>query len=105
MKWTSILKKAAMAITGLGLILFLFTHFAATLLIYARPRWFNGYADLLESVWPLIYLAEAGLLLFFLLHVYSGIRVTIENRRARAERYAVHKRAGEATNASRTMAA
>jgi succinate dehydrogenase / fumarate reductase, cytochrome b subunit len=103
MKLTSILKKVAMALTGLALFGFLITHLAANLLIIKDAGEFNAYPEKLRAFGPLLWVAEAGLVAFFVIHAYSGIRVAIENRRARAQRYQVNKTAGEATFASRTM--
>src|SRR5262245_40832767 len=97
MKVTSILKKAAMALTGFGLVVFVVMHLAGNLLIFNGAAPFNGYSDKLHALGPLLWLAEAGLLLFFVIHAYSGILVTIENRRARGTRYTVRATAGEAT--------
>lgn len=104
MKLASILKKTAMALTGLGLFGFVVTHLAGNLTIFGGAGSFNAYADKLASLGPLLWAAEVGLVILFLVHAYSGIRVTIENRRARETRYQVKATAGEATIASRTMA-
>jgi succinate dehydrogenase / fumarate reductase, cytochrome b subunit len=104
MRLTSILKKVAMAITGLGLFVFLIAHLSGNLLILMGPEAFNAYPVKLRELGPLLYAAEAGLAAFFVLHIYSGIRVTLENRKARPERYEVANTAGEATLASRSMA-
>src|SRR5262245_20593666 len=103
MKLASIAKKAAMALTGLGLFAFVIMHLAGNLLIFNGPDAFNGYSEKLHALGPLLWLAEAGLVLFFLVHAYNGVRVAIENRRARPQRYHVRATAGEATFASRTM--
>lgn len=92
-----------MAITGLGLFVFVVMHLAGNLLIFQGAAPFNAYADKLESFGALLWAAEVGLVIFFLVHAYSGIRVAIENRRARQVRYVVNKRQGEATIASRSM--
>src|SRR5688572_27486845 len=103
MNLTSILKKVAMAITGLGLFVFVVMHLAGNLLIFVSPEAFNGYSAKLHDLGPLLWVTEAGLLLFFVVHAASGIRVAIENRRARQRGYEVKKTAGEATLASRSM--
>jgi succinate dehydrogenase / fumarate reductase cytochrome b subunit len=105
MSLTSILKKVAMAFTGLGLFVFLVLHLSGNLLIYKGAAPFNAYAENLRALGVLLYIAEAGLVLFFLVHIYSGIRVSLENRKARPERYEKYgKQPGGGTFASRTMA-
>jgi succinate dehydrogenase / fumarate reductase, cytochrome b subunit len=42
---SSIGKKQIVAVTGLGLILFLIGHLAGNLLIYLGPEAFNAYAE------------------------------------------------------------
>lgn len=106
MNLTSILKKLAMAVTGLGLFLFLVTHLSGNFLLLKSPpgQSFNAYSDYLHSLGLALRFAEGGLVILFLAHIYSGIRVALENRRARPARYTVTARRGEATLASRTMA-
>jgi succinate dehydrogenase cytochrome b subunit len=103
MSLTSILKKVAMAFTGLGLFGFLVMHLTGNLLIFKGAGDFNAYAQSLKNFGALLILAEAGLALFFLVHIVSGVRVAIENRRARPDRYAMFGKQGDATVASRTM--
>jgi succinate dehydrogenase/fumarate reductase cytochrome b subunit (b558 family) len=61
---SSIGKKLIMAITGLGFCLFLVSHLAGNLVIYAGNDAFNSYAERLHALGPLIILAEIGLLFF-----------------------------------------
>ncbi|MBK8014055.1 MAG: succinate dehydrogenase cytochrome b subunit [Deltaproteobacteria bacterium] len=105
MNLVSIVKKALMALTGLAWIGFLVGHLSGNFLLLRGADAFNGYAAFLASLGSLLYVVEAALILFLLLHIYSGLRVTLENRRARPVRYAVAATAGRATVASRTMAA
>jgi len=104
MTYASILKKIAMAITGLGWFGFTFGHLAGNLLIYQGPEEFNAYAAFLEGTGELLYMAEAGLILLLAVHVAMGIKVTLENRKARRAGYTVNQTNGRATIASRTMA-
>lgn len=104
MNLTSILKKAGMAITGLALFGFTIGHLAGNLLIFKGAEGFNAYAQGLANLGALLYAAEVGLIIFFVVHAYSGIRVSIENRKARSAKYIAKTTAGQATLASRTMA-
>lgn len=101
---SSVGKKQLMAITGLLLSLFTLTHMAGNLLLLVGPEAYNRYGHALVSN-PAIYVAELGLVVFFLLHIYCGIRVTIENRSARPQRYFIEPSGtkGGASAAARTM--
>lgn len=106
MKITSVCKKAIMAVTGLALIVFLCGHLAGNLLLFCGPESFNGYAHKLIKLGPLLYVVEAGLLLFFLLHAVSGISVWLKKKKAKPQDYEVAGRAGgtsRKTVASMTM--
>ncbi|NLC57590.1 MAG: succinate dehydrogenase cytochrome b subunit [Armatimonadetes bacterium] len=102
MAFSSILKKVAMALTGLGMFLFLIGHLAGNLLLLKGPDSFNGYAAFLAKI-PLVVPVEIGLLLLALLHIASAVSVTLGNWTARPQRYAVKRTAGSSTFASRTM--
>ncbi len=99
----SILKKVAMAVTGLAWFGFLLSHLSGNLLLFRGAETFNAYAEFLESLGGLLYIAEVALILFLAIHVFSGIRVTIENRRARPVAYRQNRSAGASSVGSRTM--
>lgn len=80
--------KQLMGLAGLGFALFLFTHMAANMLILFNPKAYNLYSHALVTN-PLIYIAEAGLVAFFVYHAVKGIILSIKNRGARKSRYAV----------------
>ncbi|MDH7570694.1 MAG: hypothetical protein QHJ73_14025, partial [Armatimonadota bacterium] len=102
MTFSSILKKVAMALTGLAMFLFLIGHLGGNLLLLSGPEAFNGYAKFLARI-PLVIPVEIGLVGVFLLHAASAVQVTLENRAARPQRYVLQRTAGSATLASRTM--
>lgn len=101
---TSIGKKVVMGLSGAALVGFLAAHLAGNLTIYADKdgRTFDGYAATLESN-PLLPVAEIGLAALFAIHVFFAIRLSIENRRARANRYAVTTGKGKKTIGSTSM--
>ncbi|HEY2776013.1 MAG TPA: succinate dehydrogenase cytochrome b subunit [Candidatus Binatia bacterium] len=102
---TDIGRKALMGATGLLLIGFLITHMLANLLVIFDKDAYNAYSYHLTSN-PLLYLAEAGLLLFFVAHLVSGIVVTHRNRAARPIAYQQKTKAdatGRKSLASSTM--
>ncbi len=103
MTLASILKKALMALTGLIWFVFLILHLLGNLLLWAGPEAFNAYAHTLVSN-PLIIPAEICLVLFLIVHVGSGWRVTNENNEARPQPYMTKMlTSGSSTLASRTM--
>lgn len=73
-----------MAITGIGLVLFLLAHLSGNLLIFLGPDHMNAYGvelrELLHgsAIWAL----RGGLVVMFVLHVASGIRLSAINRHA-----------------------
>ena len=85
--------KFIIAFTGLALFGFLVTHLAGNLLILAGPDAFNAYSHKLISN-PLIYIAEAGLGLLFVVHIWKTVGNYIRNRGARPVAYEVKKPAG-----------
>jgi len=100
---SSIGKKLIMAITGLGFCIFLLSHLAGNLIIYAGNDAFNSYAERLHTLGPLIILAEIGLLFLGIVHVSTGAYLFYQNFRARPGRYRKKKNAGGRTIGSSTM--
>ena len=102
---SSVGTKILIALTGLGFAAFLVTHLAANLLVLVDPHAYNTYSHKLISN-PLIYIAEAGLVLLFVTHAFKAVALTLKNREARGGGYAMKKRAGHTsrkTLASTTM--
>ncbi len=97
---TSIGSKILIALTGLALGVFLISHLAGNLLFLAGPDAFNQYGHTLTSN-PLIFVAEAGLIAVFLLHIVKTASGFLANRAARPERYAANKWAKTKSSASR----
>ena len=101
--WSSIGKKLMMAITGLAFCAFLAGHLAGNLTIYAGKDAFNSYAEHLQSLGPLITVAELGLVVFAVIHILTGLTLFYQNFTARGRRYAVNKNGGGRTIGSATM--
>ncbi len=98
-------RKYIMALTGLALSGFVFTHMAANMLIFVGARAYNGYGHALTTN-PFFPLISGGLLACFLLHAAMGILLSKQNRAARGENaYAMSADdAGKATPvSSKTM--
>jgi len=101
--WSSIGKKVMMAVTGLCFCIFLVGHLFGNLTIYAGKDAFNGYAERLHALGPLLTLVELGLLAFAIIHIVTGLTLFYQNLRARPKRYNVTRRAGGRTYGSATM--
>lgn len=107
--WNSTVgKKFIMGLSGLLLIGYLIIHLAANLLVFAGDggRMLNLYSYTLHQLGPLLTVARILLAATFLFHIVSGIRVFLQNRRARSRGYAVTASKGgpsKLTPASRWM--
>jgi succinate dehydrogenase / fumarate reductase, cytochrome b subunit len=84
---SSIGSKLLIALTGLGLFIFLVGHLTGNLLFIVGPEAFNEYGHTMVNN-PLIYAIEAGLLAVFLLHIYKTIRLYAGAKTARPVPYA-----------------
>ena len=82
-----------MAVTGLLLCGFLIAHLVGNCLLLVSREAFNTYAHALTSN-PLIYLAEVALATLFLTHIGMGLKLAVENRRARGQRYVLSRSTG-----------
>lgn len=91
---SSIGRKQLIALTGLLLCGFLVSHLLGNILILIGPEAFNLYAHKLISMGALLYVAEAGLTLVFLVHLGLAMKVTLENKAARGQKYYVKNRTG-----------
>jgi succinate dehydrogenase / fumarate reductase, cytochrome b subunit len=99
---SSIGKKLVMAITGICLILFLVIHLINNLTLYAGPELFNTVVKSLDSIKPLIRVIEIILALIFILHIFNGLRLWIENKKARPVNYKIKGSSKNTTVFSRT---
>lgn len=83
---SSIGSKLLIAVTGLGLFIFLVAHLSGNLLFIAGPDAFNEYSHALVSN-PLVYAAEFGLAAVFAVHVYKTVRLYAGAKAARPVAY------------------
>ncbi len=102
---SSLGKKSLMALTGLALIGFLIVHLAGNLSLYtdADGTAFNAYAHEIESLGPLLWVAELGLLALIVVHVGLALKVWQEGREARGPGYRVRATMGNKTVPSSSM--
>lgn len=101
--FSSVGKKLLMAITGLSFCAFLIMHLLGNLMLYVGSDAFNGYAQRLHALGPVITVFELGLLTLGVVHVLTGATLFYQNLRARPVRYSVNHRAGGRTLGSLTM--
>src|SRR5688500_16979174 len=100
---SSIGRKILMAVTGLVLIGFVIGHLVGNLQVFQDPDHLNGYAQFLQQLGPLLWIARIGLLVAVAIHIWAGVALSLENVRARGpEPYGVTHTI-QATLASRTM--
>jgi len=84
----TITRKQVVALSGLGLAVFVMIHMAGNMLIFLGPQAYNEYSHALTSN-HLIYVAELGLIAMFLGHAFYASYLTWKNYRARDTRYAM----------------
>ncbi len=101
--FSSIGRKALMAVSGAFLGFFLFLHLLGNSATFWGAKAFISYAAGLHSLPVLVLLFEVVLLSFFAIHIVLAAVSFYENLRARPERYSCRKNAGGRTWGSRTM--
>lgn len=84
---SSIGKKITMAVTGGFLIIFLIIHLIGNITLFFGPETFNGYVSTLDVVKPLIRVIEIVLLAAFLLHIFNGLRLWLENKKVQGGKF------------------
>ena len=95
-------KKAAMAVTGTILFLFVIGHLAGNLQIFDSRDRLNAYGHLLKNLGELLWIARGVLIVSVLLHIWASFELWLRNRKARPIAYA--KKKSVASNyADRTM--
>jgi len=89
---------------GSGLVLFGFVtgHLLGNLQIFLGPETLNRYGHFLQSNPELLWPARFLLLLMIGLHLWAGVKLSLENREARPVAYVQYRPVGS-TYASRTM--
>ena len=100
---SSIGAKTIMAVTGLAMVLFAIVHMVGHLQMFGGQAMYNGYAHELQSLWEIKWPVRAGLLVVFVAHIASAIRLVYLNKQARPIGYTKY-RPRNATLAGRTMA-
>ena len=104
--WSStIFQKWVMAVTGILLVLFLVGHLSGNFLMYLGPDHMNEYGEQLREMLhgSAIWVVRAGLVLAFVLHIWSGIKLAALNRKARGAGKNAKFQPKRSTPASRSM--
>ncbi|RNC70984.1 MAG: succinate dehydrogenase/fumarate reductase cytochrome b subunit [Desulfuromonadales bacterium] len=94
-------RKILMAITGQLMVLFVIVHMLGNSSIFI-PGGINAYAEHLHALPPLVWAFRAVMLGAAAVHILFGIQLSLENRAANAETYAV-KNMRRATLSSQSM--
>lgn len=96
-------KKIVMAITGVGLFAFVLQHMLGHLIMFGGSDAYNTYAENMQALGALKWVARAVLLGAVLAHIWAAVTLTRQNASARPQAYAENKNTG-ASLGSRTMA-
>ncbi|MBI2603840.1 MAG: succinate dehydrogenase cytochrome b subunit [Deltaproteobacteria bacterium] len=94
--------KFLMAVSGFILVGFLVGHLSGNMLLYAGPDAINQYAEVLKKFPVVLWTTRIFLIIAVFVHIYSGVKLSVLNKRARPHAYAVTKRV-KATLPSQTM--
>ena len=99
---SSVGRQILVAVSGFFLVLFVIGHLLGNLTIFAGSDVINSYADKLHRLGPFLWAERLFMLGMLIIHVLFGILLTLENRTAKPDKYAVDRML-RATFAGRTM--
>jgi len=85
---SSVGRKMIVALTGLALLGFVLAHMAGNLQVFVGREALNAYAQGLQDLGPLLWVARIGLLGMFGVHVVLALKLTAESKAARPQAYA-----------------
>lgn len=100
---TTILRKVAMALSGIFLMLFLLQHFAINITSVFSETIFNQFSHFMGTNALVQFVLQPILIFGVIFHFIMGFVLEIQNRRARGTRYAVYKGNTNASWVSRNM--
>ena len=101
---SSVGAKILVALTGLGLVGFLIAHMIGNLKLFQGPEAINHYAYFLKhDIGALLWIARAGLLAIFVLHLSLAIRLKLRSVAARPIPYQFRLGGVQSGVSSRTM--
>lgn len=88
MLWTSTIGlKVIMAVSGILLVGFVLGHMAGNLQVFLGREVYNGYAEFMQGLGELLWLARITLLVLLVAHVVSAVKLNQVNRQARPRPY------------------
>lgn len=99
---SSLGKKFVMAVTGMALFLFVLLHMLGNLQVFLGWEALNRYGAFLQGNVELLWPARIILTLLVVLHIWSAIQLSAENKAARPQPYE-NRKIVAASYASRTM--
>jgi len=99
---SSVGKKFFMGLTGILLMLFLVLHLVGNLTLFFGEKAFMSYAGGLESLKPLVRVIEVILASVFIIHIYNGVKLWYDNKKANPQKYAVNAKSKETNIFART---
>ncbi|MGL5508306.1 MAG: hypothetical protein ACRDB1_01715, partial [Microcoleaceae cyanobacterium] len=95
-KGSGVVKKFVLAISGLLLFTFIVIHLLGNLLVFSNnPNLINLYAYKLESMGIFLHIIEALLLLAVICHAVYALVITLDNQKARPQKYYKIQSAGK----------
>jgi succinate dehydrogenase / fumarate reductase cytochrome b subunit len=97
---SSVGKKILMAVTGQVMIVFIVIHVLGNSTIFFGGL--NSYAEKLHSLPLLVWMTRVFMFMALSFHIFFSIKLTLENRKAKPDAYAVNKNL-KTTFASRNM--
>ncbi|MDA0779462.1 MAG: succinate dehydrogenase cytochrome b subunit [Bacteroidetes bacterium] len=100
---STILRKVAMALSGIFLMVFLLQHFVINITSVFSATIFNQFSHFMGTNPVVQFLLQPVLIFGVIFHFVMGFVLDIQNRRARGTRYAVYKGSANASWASRNM--
>jgi succinate dehydrogenase / fumarate reductase cytochrome b subunit len=96
-------RKYIMAITGAAMVLFVTGHMIGNLQLFLPPESLNRYAHFLQGLGELLWVIRLSLFAMLVLHVWSALTLSLENKAARPDGYGHGQAPFGSTMASRTM--
>tara|TARA_B110000046_G_C12783080_1_gene309840 strand:- start:1 stop:672 length:672 start_codon:yes stop_codon:yes gene_type:complete len=100
---SSIMRKVAMAISGLFLIIFLTQHFIINITSVFSEEIFNMFSHFMGNNFLVQFIAQPVLIVGVLFHFIMGFYLEWQNRSARSVQYVVYKGSANSSWISRNM--
>lgn len=88
---SSVGRKMVMSVSGMFLMAFVLLHLIGNFSLFSGPDGINAYAEFLHRFGPAVWAFRLIMVIMFSLHVFFGIQLTLENRAAKPQTYAVSK--------------